>query len=104
MTLTLEDIKNTLHAYSERRLHLREHLGNDVVLLHRGARTQVSPGHILDRCPIGFRVRHALRLSPGDEVEVVWPDGEFLTEVIWSEEGKEGCVAGLRIHEEPQAA
>ena len=103
MTLTLQEIKDTLANFADRRLHLRDHTVNEVVLLHRGARTSVSPGHIIDRCPIGFRVRHTLRLSPGDVVEILWPEGEFITEVIWSEEGPHGYVAGLRVRGEAVA-
>ncbi len=102
MALTLQEIKDTLSAFAERRRHMRERLGNEVVLLHRGERTHVAPGHILDRCPIGFRIRHGLQLTPGDVVEVLWPEGEFITEVVWSEAGQEGSVAGLRIQSEPR--
>lgn len=101
--MRLQDIKDTLASFAERRVHLRQHTVNDVVLLHRGARS-VSPGHILDRCLIGFRVRHTLRLSPGDVVEILWPDGESITQVIWAEEGPNGCIAGLRIQGESVAA
>jgi hypothetical protein len=97
MTHTLQQIRDTLTAYADRRRHLREHMGDEVVLLHRGARTEVAPGHILDRCLSGFRVRHGLRLSAGDTVDVLWPGGEFITEVVWSEDTTEGCEAGLRI-------
>lgn len=104
MTLTLQELKHTLSAFAEGRGHSHEHLVDDVVLLQRGVHARVAPGHILERCPIGFRVRHSLELSPGDVVEVLWTDGGFVTEVMWSEQTREGCVAGLRIQEEPRAA
>ena len=94
---TLRFLHEPLGTHPERQQATRFFADFDVILEVAGDKCRIGAATVLDYSPMGFRLRHNLELTPGEQVIVTTPFRSLDGRVVWTLESEGRFIAGVAI-------